>query len=134
MSIAALTAWVLTAGGGFALLAVWLTNGGLEERGGRASRFPPRLIFGHMGLAAAGLFLWVLYLVTDSAALAWAALVFLLPVGALGATMFIKWVGGRASATAERQPEQHFPTLVVAGHGVAAVATVVLVLIAAIQA
>ncbi len=48
--------------------------------------------------------------------------------------MLAKWLAGRASARLEMQPEQRFPTIVVVAHGLAAVVTIVLVLIAAIQA
>lgn len=57
MDVAALILWILTAGGGFVLLAKWISKGG-ARRGGAGSRFPVPLIFGHFLLAAAGLVLW----------------------------------------------------------------------------
>ena len=63
MSIAALIAWILTAAGGFVLLGKWISHGGVRSPG--ASRFPPGLIFSHFGLAAAGLVLWIIYLIND---------------------------------------------------------------------
>ncbi len=46
MGIAALITWILTAAGGFFLLATWIAKGG--ARGGRpgSTRFPPAVIFG----------------------------------------------------------------------------------------
>jgi hypothetical protein len=49
-------------------------------------------------------------------------------------SMLAKWLGGRASARADVEPEQRFPSAVVVAHGLAAVTTVVLVVVAAIQA
>jgi hypothetical protein len=55
VDIAALIVWIITAIGGFGLLATWVAKGGV--RPGTGSRFPPALIFGHFLLAAAGLVL-----------------------------------------------------------------------------
>jgi|RhiMethySRZTD1v2_1073278.scaffolds.fasta_scaffold897398_2 hypothetical protein len=136
MEIAALVTWIVAALGGFGLLGVWLRGGGASGSGGGApSRLRPPLIFGHFLLAAIGLLLWIIYLVNDSDGLAWTATVIILVVALLGLTMFARWVGGggfrrdaQADATAD-PPEQHFPVALVIGHGVFAVATVVLVLL-----
>jgi len=131
MSIAALIAWIVTAGGGFVLLGTWLARGGR-----RTSRFSPALIFGHFALAAAGLVVWIVYLVADTAALAWVAFVLLVPVAVLGFAMFARWLPtfrARAAAGADAPAERHFPVVVVGAHGVVAVATVVLVLLAALN-
>ena len=50
MDIAALIAWVVTAGGGFVLLGTWIARGGPRQAQAGASRFPPALIFGHFAL------------------------------------------------------------------------------------
>ncbi|NUR93377.1 MAG: hypothetical protein HOY71_55665 [Nonomuraea sp.] len=127
MDIAALVTWVITALGGFYLLARWLSGGGAKQ--GSGSRLPVPVIFGHFALAAIGLVIWIVYLVTDNQALAWTALIVLVPVAALGFTMLVRWLAVRqAGATAESR----FPVAVVAGHGVLAVVTVVLVLLAAL--
>jgi manganese efflux pump family protein len=131
MGIAALVTWLLTAGGGFWMLSIWVARGGTRQP--RTSRFPPGLIFGHFGLAAAGLILWIVYLAADSTALAWIAFVLLVPVALLGFTMFARWLGTRRTAAAAgTEPESHLPVPVVAGHGLFAVATVVLVLLTAL--
>ena len=104
----------------------------------RWSRIRPPLILSHFLLAATGLVLWIIYLVSDSEALAWIAFAILLVVAVLGFTMFGIWLRqrqGRAgaveTAAAERAPEQHFPVAVVAAHGLLAATTLVLVLLAA---
>ena len=84
MDIAALIAWLVTAGSGGYLLGSWLSHGGtLRSRvGGTGS--PPVVIIGHFGLALAGLVIWVVYLIAGWAALAWTAVGVLLPVAGLG--------------------------------------------------
>src|SRR3954453_22800318 len=91
MTIAALVAWIVTAAGGFFLLATWVRNGGHQRRAG-ASNFPPALIFGHFALAAIGLVLWIIYVVTDTTGLAWAAFALLVVIALLGFSMLIRWL------------------------------------------
>jgi hypothetical protein len=137
MEWAALISWVITAGGGFVLLGLWLRHGGMRQReSGRQIR--PPLILSHFALAATGLVLWIVYLFSDSDALAWIAFAILVAVAVLGWTMFaIWWRRRQAGATVEPAStpglpaEQHFPVAIVALHGLLAVTTVVLVLLAA---
>ncbi|MEU1209230.1 hypothetical protein [Nocardia sp. NPDC005825] len=142
MAIAALITWLFTAAGGFFLLGTWIAKGGVREP--RTSHLPPPVIFGHFLLAVIGLVLWIIYLVTDSDALAWVAFGFLVPVAALGVVMLLRWIPiYRESRTVAAEPapvsipgrepaERHFPVLVVGGHGLWAVVTVVLVLLTAL--
>jgi manganese efflux pump family protein len=116
MGVAALFAWVVTAGSGAYVLGSWLTGGGsLRHRAGCTSTgSPPTVIFGHFGLALSGLVIWVVYLVTGWAALAWAAVGVLLPVAGLGmATLAVGLPGYRASAVSG------LDTTAAAGHNVA---------------
>jgi hypothetical protein len=143
MSVAALIVWIITAGGGFYLLGTWIAKSGHKPGG---SKFPPGLIFGHFGLAAAGLVLWIIYLITDAQILAWISLVLIVLIALLGFTMFARWLptyrrasGGGAAVTATSGAgqatavaESHFPVVVVAAHGALAVATLVLVLLTAL--
>jgi hypothetical protein len=138
MEWAALITWILTAGGGFVLLALWIQHGGMQQRGpGRQIR--PPLVLSHFGLAATGLLLWIIYVFTDSDALAWIAFVIILLVALLGLTMFAIWWQRRQTraavepATTPDEPaEQRFPVPIVALHGLLAVTTVVLVFLATI--
>jgi hypothetical protein len=142
MGIATLVIWILTAGGGFFMLAKWVAGGGHRQPSN--TRFPPALIFGHFVLAVAGLVLWILYLLLDNDALGWAAFIVLIPVALLGFTMLARWIPvyrqatvpagtGRAAAatntTGNEPAERSFPVVVVAAHGVLAVATLVLALL-----
>jgi hypothetical protein len=148
MQWAALIAWVLTAGGGFTMLALWLKHGGQQQTDPARRYIRPPLIFGHFALAATGLVLWIIYVIADTDAIAWIAFVVLIPVALLGFTMFARWLkerqraSGTASAaeatagapagTAVGAPaEQRFPVAIVGGHGLLAVTTVILVLLAA---
>ena len=143
MKWAALTAWVVTAGGGFVMLAIWLRNGGPSQQTEPGQRIRPPLILGHFGLAAAGLVVWIIYVAAGSKALAWVALAALVPVALLGFAMLAIWIQRRQGApavatsggtpdTAGGEPaEQHFPVPIVVLHGLLAVTTLVLVLLTA---
>jgi hypothetical protein len=144
----ALVTWVLTAGGGFGLLGLWLRRGGTRRPAGAGNRIRPPLIFSHFGLAALGLVLWIVYVITDNDALKWAAFVVIAIVAVLGWTMFAIWYQRRRKAVPagsgpgasstwptsgnDLPAEQHFPIWLVTVHGVLAVLTVLLVLLTAI--
>ena len=65
MDWAALITWVLTAGGGFVLLVIWLRNGGMKQSA--SGGFGRLVILTHFALAATGLVLWIVYVASDSA-------------------------------------------------------------------
>lgn len=147
MKWAALITWVITALGGFGLLAIWLQRGGLKQADQPGRRIRPRLIFTHFLLAAGGLVLWIIYLAADEKGWAWAAFVVLLVVASLGFGMLALWIQRRQSAgtpalagsgasapmTEGSTPaEQHFPVAVVGLHGLLAATTLVLVLLTAV--
>ena len=155
MSVAALIVWIIAAAGGFVLLGTWIAKSGQKPG---SSRFPVGVIFGHFGLAAAGLVLWIIYMITDVRALAWVALIAVVVIAVLGFTMFVRWIpvcrvkmgrapaaaapAGRESGAGMAAPssavsvidlaESHFPAPVVVAHGLFAVATLVLVLLTAL--
>jgi hypothetical protein len=158
MALAALITWVITAGLGFFMLGTWISNGGTRTDGSAASHFRPPVVFGHFLLAALGLLVWVVYVINDSQGLAWVAFVDLVVVAGLGDTLVYRWfkdrqtsgagqtgssalrreAGGRTGSTAgvvsaTMLAEQRIPQAVVVTHGVFAVATVVLVLLAALK-
>lgn len=138
MEWAALIAWVVTAAGGFVLLAIWLSRGGMQQGREPGSRIRPPLILGHFLLAATGLVIWIIYIATDSDALAWIALALLAVVALLGFAMFGIWYQRRQRSAVREAvdpgtpAEQHFPVAVVGLHGLLAVTTVVLVFLTAI--
>jgi hypothetical protein len=147
MKWAALITWVITALGGFGLLAIWLQRGGLKQSDQPGRRIRPPLIFTHFLLAAGGLVLWIIYLAADKKGWAWAGFVVLLVVASLGFGMLALWLqrrqaaGSPTPATAGASAplveggtpaEQHFPVPVVALHGLLAATTLVLALLAAL--
>jgi hypothetical protein len=128
MSWAALVTWVITAGGGFVLLAIWLKNGGMHQQD--RGHIRPALILTHFALAATGLVLWIVYVASDSGVLAWIAFVLLLVVALIGFTMFGIWLSQRRGRDAA-PAEQRFPVAIVGLHGVLAATTLVLAFLAA---
>jgi manganese efflux pump family protein len=138
MEWAALISWIVTAGGGFVLLALWLRHGGMSQR--QSGQIRPALILGHFALAATGLVLWIIYVFSDSDAFAWIAFAILVLVAVLGWTMFAIWWQRRQARMAAADTstpgvpaEQRFPVSIVTLHGLLAVTTVVLVLLAALD-
>jgi hypothetical protein len=144
MKWAALIVWVVTALGGFGLLAIWLQRGGMKQAAEPGRRIRPPLIFTHMLLAATGLVLWIIYLASGTRGFAWVAFALLLVVAGLGFGMLALWLQRRqtaAPAGAAGGPvaegslpaEQHFPIALVGAHGFVAATTLVLVLLAALK-
>jgi manganese efflux pump family protein len=138
MEWAALISWIVTAGGGFVLLALWLRHGGMRQRQ-PGQQIRPALILSHFALAASGLVLWIIYVFSDSDALAWIAFVILVLVAGLGWAMFAIWwqrrqarMAAADTSTPGLPAEQRFPVSIVTLHGLLAVITVVLVLLAAL--
>jgi manganese efflux pump family protein len=100
MDIAALFAWLVTAGSGAYVLGGWISGGGTLRQHVSATGSPPTVIFAHFGLAATGLVVWVAYLVAGWAALAWTAVGVLLPVAGFGVAIVSIGLPGRAASDA----------------------------------
>jgi hypothetical protein len=142
MKWVALVTWVLTAGGGFVMLGLWLKHGGMQQGDEPGDRIRPGRILGHFGLAATGLVLWIIYVASDSDALAWIAFILLAIVALLGFSMLAIWLRQRshepvvatpaATGTDGGPAERRFPVPIVAAHGVLAATTLVLVLLVAL--
>jgi predicted lysophospholipase L1 biosynthesis ABC-type transport system permease subunit len=139
MGIAALVTWVITAGFGLFMLIRWASRGGMRRVAGAGTHFPPARVFTHFGLAAAGLVVWIVYLVTDSSVLAWIAVGALVLVAVLGSLLVRRWASdGRAAMRGEAADsgldlaEQHIPRGPVVVHGIFAVSTLVLALLTAL--
>ena len=145
MGFAALICWFATAFVGLYLVAVWLIENDVTQRGGHASRLPGPVILGHVLLALTGFAVWVVHMMFGSVAWGWAALGILVGIAALGLTMFTRWIPVHAafvkaesargmSADFDFPAERAFPLTVVTIHGVLAVTTLVLVLLALLGA
>jgi hypothetical protein len=155
MSIAALITWIVTAGFGFFMLIRWATRGGVRKVDGAGTHLPPVRVFTHFGLAATGLIIWIIYVITDSTILAWIAVVDLVIIATIGVVMVRQWAkDGRAAMAAAAAgardanagtvearrvdagtvdlAEQHIPRPPVVLHGIFAVSTLILVLLTAL--
>ena len=158
MSIVALITWLLAAGCGLFLLAIWLIEYDRDFQRAAATRLPVPVISAHALLAIAGLIVWAGYLVAQSRRLAVIAALILVVVAILGVTMAVRWIavyravtdarsyagahaGAHAGASADGEPQQaeillpperNFPLPVVIAHGIFAVATLTLVVLTAI--
>ena len=131
MKWVALITWVLTAGGGFVMLGVWLKHGGMSQSDMPGDRIRSGRILSHFALAASGLVVWIVYVASDSDVLAWVAFALLVVVALLGFSMLAIWLrqrprGPRAAGSEAAPAERHFPSVVVAAHGVLAAVTLVL--------
>jgi hypothetical protein len=143
LGFSALAVWILAAGSGSYILVGWISHGGLRRLRAGGAGLSPAVIFGHAALPAVGLLVWIIYLATGWAALAWAAVGLLLPVAGLGMAMLtIGLSGERADVAAAAGPrtiqarpaQRSLSLLAVLGHGLLAVGTVLLVLLAALGA
>jgi hypothetical protein len=128
MEWATLILWILTAGGGFVLLAIWLKAGGMAQSA--SGRIRPALILTHFALAATGLVLWIVYTIGDSSTVAWIAFALLGVVALIGFGMLGMWLSQRSRHDGEAA-EQRFPVPIVGLHGLLAATTLVLVFLAA---
>ena len=141
MGVAALISWFVTAFVGLYLVAVWLIENDVSEPGIVRSRLPGPVILGHVLLALSGLVAWVVHLLFGSASWGWAAVGILAGIATLGLTMFTRWIPVHAaymaaestrgmSAEFDFPAERAFPLTVVIVHGVLAVTTLTLVVLA----
>ncbi len=134
MDVAALIVWFVTVGFGSYMVRRWVSHGGLT-RGG-ATHFPAVRVFSHLGLAVAGLILWIAYVGTGAVVVGWIAVIDLVLVGTLGGLLFRRWTtDGRAAMSGRAEPgvdlaEQHIARLPVVLHGALAAVTFVLALLA----
>ena len=148
MAIAALIVWLATIGAGWSLLAIWLVEYDRRFHESAATRLPIPVMGAHALFALGGLAVWIVYLLAGTRRLAVISAAILAVVAVLGFTMVTRWIGVyrahkiRATVPAgtlisvsdtDVPPERHLPVTLVIGHGVLAVATVVLVVLATLM-
>ncbi|WP_328595066.1 hypothetical protein [Actinomadura macrotermitis] len=129
----ALVTWILAASAGLYLLLMWFANGGLRGQATKVTRFPALILVGHPSAAVLGLLVWIGYLLSGAAVYAWTAFAALLVTIAQGVLLFTRWLIGHGGRHA-RGTDQPFPAAAVVIHGLVAAATLVLVLVTAINA
>ena len=136
MSIVVLVTWFAAVLAGLYMLAVWLIENDVKGGTAAPSRLPVPVVLGHVGLALIGLTLWVSYLVVHQERLAWASIGALGGIALLGFTMFARWIPvyrdpvPATGVRSTRPAESNFPVAVVAAHGMLAVTTLVLAILA----
>jgi hypothetical protein len=133
VNLGALLAWLATAASGGWILVRWLLAGGSLRRK-RPAAAPPAVTLGHVSGAALGLGLWVVFMATGWAAVAWIALGLLAPVAGLGLTVLLLGLPQPVGAPLGRRRAAGFPALAVAAHGLCVVFVLVLVLTATVTA
>src|ERR1019366_437491 len=130
LGLAALAAWLFTAAAGAYLFAGWRAGGG--PRRPRRAGLVPVTVLGHVGLAVAGLGIWVAFVITAAPVLAWLGVALIVLIAGLG-------MGALSAALPEPSRGQvpvrtRLPVTVIAVHGMLATAAILLVLLAAIGA
>lgn len=91
LMLAALTAWLLTAGIGLYMLRTWTARGGLRRQRATGVGVPPAVVFGHASAALTGLVIWLGFLTTGWDALAWAGVALIAAAIALGISTVTLW-------------------------------------------
>jgi hypothetical protein len=143
LRLSALAAWLAAAGAGTYLL-VGLLGRDRRPRPSRRARGQPLVPLSHAGLAISGLLIWIAFMVTTVAALAWADVGLTWLIAGLGMATLL---GGpdqqtgsanESAATGEQAGSSTAafpsgaPVIVIALHGVLATLTILLVLLAAV--
>lgn len=122
LGLVALGAWLVTVALGLGMMARWVLRGRSRYAPGSRFRRPPALNVAHLGLAGAGLLIWIAYLATGLTGLAWTATALLTVVIGLGMTLVFFLPS-----------QSRHPSVVVTGaHIVFATTTFLFVLLAAI--
>jgi hypothetical protein len=86
-----LAAWLITAGIGGFMLRSWIARGGLSRQRATGVGVPPLLVFGHPSAAVTGLVVWICYLATWWAPLAWLGVGIISAAITLGICMVTLW-------------------------------------------
>jgi hypothetical protein len=143
--VGALLAWLAAAAsGGWVLVRWWRAGGSLRRlRDRTATTAPPAVAIGHVCLGLLGLVLWGLFMITGQAALAWICVALLAPVAGLGMVVLVLGLPrprpfGPAGTSLGTPPGTgtggRRPVLVIAAHGLFAMAALLMAALAAIGA
>jgi hypothetical protein len=91
MGLAALIAWLLTAGIGGYMLRTWVVRGGLRRQRATGVGVPPGVVFGHASAALVGLTVWISYLSSGWRPLAWIGVALVCAAICLGICTVTLW-------------------------------------------
>ena len=105
MGLAALIAWLLTAGIGGYMLRTWVARGGLRRQRATGEGVPPGVVFGHASAALAGLAVWISYLSSGWRPLAWIGVTLACAAICLGICTVTLWTPYPVRPAPETGPE-----------------------------
>jgi hypothetical protein len=91
IGLAALIAWLLTAGIGGYMLRTWVARGGLRRQRTTGVGVPPGVVFGHASAALVGLTVWISYLSSGWRPLAWIGVALVCAAICLGICTVTLW-------------------------------------------
>ncbi|HET7567374.1 MAG TPA: hypothetical protein VFJ91_05240 [Gaiellaceae bacterium] len=133
--------WAVAAGGGLTMAALFLRHEGMRQSEREA--IGPLRVFPHVGLAAAGLVLWIVYAVSDSEVAAWVATALIGGAFAIAGTFLLtrdqhrrrelarlrEPAAGVAGAAVAPPAEAYIPIWLASVHGLLGAAALILVLL-----
>ena len=109
MAVAALVAWVLTAGIGVYMLRTWVTRGGLRRQRATGVGVPPAVVFGHASAALTGLAIWAGFVKTNWEPLAWLGVVLITAAIGLGVCTVTLWTPYPVVIPVQGDPGEQVP-------------------------
>ena len=109
MAVAALVAWVLTAGIGVYMLRTWVTRGGLRRQRATGVGVPPAVVFGHASAALTGLVIWAAFVQTNWEPLAWLGVVLITAAIGLGVCTVTLWTPYPVVIPVQGDPGEQVP-------------------------
>jgi hypothetical protein len=138
--------WAAAAGGGLAMVALFLRHNGMRQS--ERDAIGPLRVFPHVGAAVVGFVLWVIYAINDNDAFGWAAVVAICIAFLIAGTFLVTrdqhrrreldrlrgrsaaaGVGTDASSATGIPAESHIPVVLASGHGLLGAGTLILVLL-----
>ena len=91
LGLAALIAWLFTAGIGGYMLRTWVARDGLRRQRATGVGVPPGVVFGHASAALVGLTVWISYLSSGWRPLAWIGVALVCAAMCLGICTVTLW-------------------------------------------
>ena len=148
LGLMALCAWLITVALGLWIMSRWILRSRARRALASRLRRPPPLNFAHLGLGGASLLIWIAYLATGVAGLAWTASALLTLVAGLGMALVFLTPSARPASRAaaqalpavtasDRPPGdsphgRRPPVLTVGAHIIFAIATILLAVLTAV--
>jgi len=94
LAVATLLSWLATEALGVVMLRSWIVRGGIRtarQRPARPDAMSLPILAGHVGLNAAGLLCWIVFVTSAAKPAAWLGIVFMAPAIGLGISTVTIW-------------------------------------------